>query len=129
MTVFGFRIAPTPEALLAAKWGSITTIAANEPAGRRRPPIRDAPDARFIILKAGATRELPLHAVILFLANEAVDTMSAETSSGALYDMTQGDWLEAERKWRSVGELFGASIRSGAFRVSVAPSIERKPCE
>ena len=87
-TVFGFRTAATPEALPGAGWGSITTMLGRDPAARFRPPIPESPDSRFIVLKPGEARALPVHANLLVFTKDVSDVISVEVSTGALYDMT-----------------------------------------
>jgi len=66
--------------------------------------------------------------LLVFVKDALGQTMSAEISSGALYDMSAGEWREAERKWKGVGQLWTQSIRSGAFVVPVAADGSRKQC-
>jgi hypothetical protein len=127
-TLFGFRTATTPEALRTAEWGSITTMLGRDPAARSRPPIPDTPDSRFVVLRPGEARELQVHAKLPILIKDVSEVISAEVSTGALYDMTPREWREAERKWRGVGELLTESLESGGFRLPVTTEAQREAC-
>jgi hypothetical protein len=127
-TVLRYRTAPKPEDLPTAERGSITTMLGRSSEARGRPPVSEAPDSRFLILRPGEVRELAVHAKFLVFAKDVFEAISAEVSTGAVYDMTPREWREAERKWRSAGELLTESIRSGGFMLPITAEAARQPC-